>query len=108
MQRAHTVATKLKAKAREAFQQFRVLLRAFVHPEVPWYTKLVCGCAVLYVVSPIQLIPNFIPVIGQMDDVLIIGPSIKLFKRSPPQPALDSLDRPCKPAPPAMATAIPL
>jgi uncharacterized membrane protein YkvA (DUF1232 family) len=65
------------------------MLRALRHPEVPWYAKVVCGCAALYVASPIQLIPNFIPVIGQLDDVLVIGLSIGLLKRSVPSTVLD-------------------
>ena len=88
-QRLQRLTTALKARAGELFKQFRILTRAFVHPDVPWYAKLVCGCSVLYIVSPIQLIPNFIPVIGQMDDVLVISLSIKLLKRSIPQAVLD-------------------
>jgi uncharacterized membrane protein YkvA (DUF1232 family) len=65
------------------------MLRALVHPAVPWYAKLFCGCAALYVASPIQLIPNFIPIIGQLDDVLVIGLSIKFLKRSVPPAVLD-------------------
>ena len=88
-QRLQRLTTALKARAGELFKQFRILTRAVVHPDVPWYAKLVCGCSVLYIVSPIQLIPNFIPVIGQMDDVLVIGLSMKLLKRSTPQHVLD-------------------
>jgi uncharacterized membrane protein YkvA (DUF1232 family) len=88
-QRLQRLTTALKARAGELFKQFRILTRAFVHPDVPWYAKLVCGCSVLYIVSPIQLIPNFIPVIGQMDDVLVISLSMKLLKRSIPQAVLD-------------------
>jgi uncharacterized membrane protein YkvA (DUF1232 family) len=83
------MATTLKARARELFKQYRSVLRALVHPGVPWYVKLVCGCAALYVASPIQLIPNFIPIIGQMDDVLVIALSIRLLKRSVPPAVLD-------------------
>jgi len=88
-QRRRRLATALKARANQLFKQFRILTRALVHPDVPWYAKLVCGCSVLYIVSPIQLIPNFIPVIGQMDDVLVISLSLKLLKRSIPQAVLD-------------------
>ena len=88
-QRRRRLATALKARANQRFKQFRILTRALVHPDVPWYAKLVCGCSVLYIVSPIQLIPNFIPVIGQMDDVLVISLSLKLLKRSIPQAVLD-------------------
>jgi uncharacterized membrane protein YkvA (DUF1232 family) len=79
----------LKNQAGELFRQYRIMLRALRHPGVPWYVKLVCGCAALYVISPIQLIPNFIPIIGQLDDVLLIGLSIKLLKRSVPPAVLD-------------------
>ncbi|MGC1870841.1 MAG: YkvA family protein [Acidobacteriaceae bacterium] len=72
---------KLKAAASQLWKQFRTLRRALVHPGVPWYAKAVCGCAVAYVASPIQLIPNFIPVIGQLDDVLVIGLSLRFLKR---------------------------
>ena len=83
------LATTLKTRAGQLVKQYRTLLRALVHPGVPWYAKLVCGCAALYVVSPIQIIPNFIPIIGQADDVLVIGLSIRLLKRSVPPTVLD-------------------
>lgn len=86
--RQHLI-TSLRAQAVQQFRQFRTMLRALRHPEVPWYAKLVCGCAALYVASPIQLIPNFIPVIGQLDDVLVIGLSIGLLKRSVSSTVLD-------------------
>jgi len=79
---------KLKAAASQLWEQFRTLRRALVHPGVPWYAKAVCGCAVAYVASPIQLIPNFIPVIGQLDDVVVIGLSIKFLKRCVPPSVL--------------------
>ncbi len=62
-------------------QQFRVMTRAFRHPGVPWYAKLAAACVVGYVLSPIQLIPNFIPVIGQLDDVLVVSLGIRLLRR---------------------------
>ncbi len=81
--RRRLIATA-KASVGRLFREFRTLLRALAHPDVPWYAKFACGCAVLYVASPIQIIPNFIPIIGQMDDVLVLGLSIKLLKRSVP------------------------
>jgi uncharacterized membrane protein YkvA (DUF1232 family) len=83
------LGTRLKNRAGELLREYRIMLRALAHPGVPWYAKLACGCAALYVVSPIQLIPNFIPIIGQLDDVLVIGLSIKLLKRSVPPAVLD-------------------
>jgi len=62
-------------------QQFQVVRRAMKHPDVPWYAKLVAGCSVCYVFSPIQVLPNFIPVVGQLDDVLVVTLGLKLLKR---------------------------
>jgi uncharacterized membrane protein YkvA (DUF1232 family) len=79
---------------------------------VPWHAKTVAGCAVLYVISPIQLIPNFIPVIGQLDDVLVVTLAIKFLRRSVPQSVLDECENlapvPLTPAVPAAPIADPL
>ncbi|MGC2403537.1 MAG: SUMF1/EgtB/PvdO family nonheme iron enzyme [Acidobacteriaceae bacterium] len=91
---------KLKTSIREVFRQFKIMRRALVHPQVPWHAKAVAGCAVLYVVSPIQIIPNFIPIIGQMDDVLVVTLGIKYLRRYVPQSVLDECEsgshKPCQ------------
>jgi len=48
------------------------LYRLLRHPMTPWYVRGLLVLPIMYVCSPIQLIPNFIPVIGQMDDVFVI------------------------------------
>ncbi len=83
---------KLKTSLNGIFKQFRIIRRALVHPQVPWHAKAVAGCAVLYVFSPIQIIPNFIPVIGQMDDVLVVTLGIKYLRRYVPQSVLDECE----------------
>jgi uncharacterized membrane protein YkvA (DUF1232 family) len=87
------VTRKLKAAASQLLKQFRTLRRALMHPGVPWYAKAVCGCAVAYVASPIQLIPNFIPVIGQLDDVLVLGLSLRFLKRCCPAEVLQDCQK---------------
>jgi uncharacterized membrane protein YkvA (DUF1232 family) len=52
----------------------------FKHPRTRWYARLVAACAAGYVFSPIQLIPNFIPVIGSLDDVLVLFVGAKVLK----------------------------
>jgi uncharacterized membrane protein YkvA (DUF1232 family) len=86
----HRVVATMKTQSKHLYHQFRIVLRALRHPDVPWYSKGVCGLAVLYCASPIQLIPNFIPVIGQLDDVFVIAMSIKLLKRSAPSMFLEA------------------
>lgn len=47
-------------------------------PRTPWYAKAVLGATVAYAVSPIDLIPDFIPVLGQLDDLVIVPLGILL------------------------------
>jgi uncharacterized membrane protein YkvA (DUF1232 family) len=91
-QSRRSVAEKLKTPIRQFLKQFRVIRRALVHPQVPWYAKGVAGCAVLYVFSPIQLLPNFIPIIGQMDDVLVVSLGIKFLRRCLPVDVLEDCE----------------
>lgn len=83
------LTTSLKIRARQLLIEIRMILRALDRPDVPWFAKLVCGCAMLYVVSPIQLIPNFIPVLGQLDDVLVVGLAIRVLRKYAPPTALE-------------------
>jgi uncharacterized membrane protein YkvA (DUF1232 family) len=43
-----------------------------LHPATPWYAKVIGGLVVAYALSPIDLIPDFIPVLGYLDDVLLL------------------------------------
>ena len=51
---------------------------------VPWYAKLVAGAVAAYALSPIDLIPDFIPVIGYLDDLIIVPLGILLAIRLVP------------------------
>jgi uncharacterized membrane protein YkvA (DUF1232 family) len=48
---------------------YRLVLK---HPKTPWLAKAFLGLAIGYLLLPFDLIPDFIPVLGQLDDVLII------------------------------------
>ena len=50
-------------------------------PRVPWYAKVVAACVAAYAFSPIDLIPDFIPVLGYLDDVIIVPLGILLAIR---------------------------
>jgi uncharacterized membrane protein YkvA (DUF1232 family) len=47
-------------------------------PRVPWYAKVLAACVAAYALSPIDLIPDFIPVLGYLDDVIIVPLGILL------------------------------
>jgi uncharacterized membrane protein YkvA (DUF1232 family) len=65
-------------------RQTRMMKLILKHPEVPWLAKLVAACSVAYIFSPIQLIPSFIPVIGQLDDLAVLVIGMKLLRRLTP------------------------
>lgn len=58
------------------------------HPETPWYAKALGMFVVAYALSPIDLIPDFIPVLGYVDDVLLLPGLIWLAIRLTPAPVL--------------------
>jgi uncharacterized membrane protein YkvA (DUF1232 family) len=45
---------------------------ALKHPNMPFWAKVVCFVAVAYALSPIDLIPDFIPVLGYLDDLILV------------------------------------
>ena len=63
---------KLKALARQLKQELQVYRLVLKHPQTPWPAKLFLGLAVGYLLLPFDLIPDFIPILGQLDDVVII------------------------------------
>lgn len=68
----------------------RVLRRALRHPQTPAWFKLGAALIVLYVASPIDLIPDFIPFVGAIDDVLVLTFGVRwLLSRLPAHIAAD-------------------
>ncbi len=61
------------------------------HPQTPWYAKAMGSLVVAYALSPIDLIPDFIPVLGYLDDVILLPLLIWLTVRLlPPQVLAES------------------
>jgi uncharacterized membrane protein YkvA (DUF1232 family) len=50
-------------------------------PRVPWYVKALAAGLVAYALSPIDLIPDFIPVLGYLDDLVVIPLGVLLMRR---------------------------
>jgi uncharacterized membrane protein YkvA (DUF1232 family) len=57
-------------------------------PRVPWYAKAVGACVVAYALSPIDLIPDFVPVIGYLDDLVLVPLGLLLVLRFIPADVL--------------------
>jgi uncharacterized membrane protein YkvA (DUF1232 family) len=62
----------------------RTLTHVLKHPHTPWAARIVASLSVGYIFSPIQLIPTFIPVIGQLDDIAVLLLGMKLVRRLTP------------------------
>ncbi len=58
------------------------------HPDVPRRAKLAVGFAALWVLSPIDLIPEFLPVIGPLDDVVVVAIALRYAARQVPRAVL--------------------
>lgn len=70
-----------REQAQRVQREAHVYYFAFKHPRVPWYAKLIAVCSASYLFSPIQLIPSYIPVIGFLDDFLVLFVAAKLLQR---------------------------
>jgi uncharacterized membrane protein YkvA (DUF1232 family) len=75
----------LKAKAKQIKQELTALYLAYRHPDVPWYAKVFIAVVIGYAISPIDLIPDFIPVLGYLDDLILIPAGIALALKMIPK-----------------------
>src|SRR5258705_645284 len=62
----------LKQWARQIKHELYALYLAYRDPRVPWYARLFAAGVVAYAFSPIDLIPDFIPVLGYLDDLVLV------------------------------------
>jgi len=72
MNKESTVLQQIKSKARLLKREAFVLYFAYKDQRVAWYAKLFAICVVAYAFSPIDLIPDFIPVLGYLDDIILV------------------------------------
>ena len=79
------VMQSFKQLAKKLKQETYTVYLASIDYRVPWYTRTIAAIVVAYAFSPIDLIPDFIPVIGYLDDLLIVPLGIwLLLKMIPP------------------------
>ncbi len=73
--------TGLADRARAIRRETYALYLACRDPRVPWYAKVLGGAVLAYALSPLDLIPDFIPVLGYLDDLIIIPLGLMLVRR---------------------------
>jgi uncharacterized membrane protein YkvA (DUF1232 family) len=72
------VIARLRAWAQSITRDVHALYLAARDPRVPWYAKALAGAVAAYALSPIDLIPDFIPVLGYLDDLILVPLGILL------------------------------
>ena len=80
---------KWSKKAHDLSADSYALYLAARDPRVPWYAKLLAAVVVAYAVSPIDLIPDFIPVIGLLDDMIIVPLGLALSLKMIPREVME-------------------
>jgi uncharacterized membrane protein YkvA (DUF1232 family) len=77
---------RLKAAARKLKTEIAVLGVVYRDPRTPWYAKALIAVVIAYSLSPVDLIPDFIPVLGYLDDLILVPLGISLaIKLVPPE-----------------------
>lgn len=81
----------IKAKVKELKKETIVLAHALVDKRTPVLAKIFAAMTVAYLLSPIDLIPDFIPVLGLLDDLVLVPILIKTTVSLIPKSLLDEL-----------------
>ena len=76
---------KVKRRAKSLKTEIRAVYIAYTRHRLPWYAKALAALVVAYALSPVDLIPDFIPVLGLLDDIILLPLGIALLiKLIPP------------------------
>ena len=77
-----------RERARRLKVELFALYLAARHPQTPWYAKLVVAGFVAYAVTPVDLVPDAIPILGLIDDLIFVPLAIAAAVRFVPSPVL--------------------
>ncbi|MBA7644195.1 hypothetical protein ES703_51932 [subsurface metagenome] len=80
---------KWKQKSRHLKIEIYALYLAYRDPRVPWYAKAFVALVVGYAFSPIDLIPDFIPVLGYLDDLVLIPLGVAVALKMIPEKIME-------------------
>lgn len=81
--------SQIKQKAKEIKKEIGALYLAYKRPDIPFYTKLVLIIVIGYALSPIDLIPDFIPILGYLDDLILVPLGIAFAVKLIPRDIMD-------------------
>lgn len=87
------LSDRLKRWARSLKRDALTLWLAARDPRTPWAAKAFCGAVAAYALSPIDLIPDFIPVLGWLDELILLPLAVAVVVRMIPPPLLAEFRR---------------
>lgn len=93
---------RLAQWARRLRRDLMVLFLAARHRLTPWYAKALAAFVVGYALSPIDLIPDFVPVLGYLDDLVLVPLGIALVIKLLPPAVLESCRQEAELRPPSL------
>jgi uncharacterized membrane protein YkvA (DUF1232 family) len=72
---------RMKAATKHLRREVLVMYLALRHPDTPWYAKVLALAVVAYAASPIDLIPDPVPVLGYLDDIILVPLGVMAVRR---------------------------
>jgi uncharacterized membrane protein YkvA (DUF1232 family) len=82
---------KKESLASRIKNEVSVYRRVISHPRCPRLARVCLGAAVAYALSPVDIIPDFIPVLGYLDDIIILPALVLIALRSLPEGLVDEV-----------------
>jgi uncharacterized membrane protein YkvA (DUF1232 family) len=82
------MVARWKTRARQLKAELYAIYLAYRDPRVPWYARVIAALVVGYAFSPLDLIPDPIPVVGYLDDLILLPLGIALVLRLIPAPVM--------------------
>ena len=76
---------KWKRRAKQLKIEIYAIYLAYKDPRVPWYARIFAACVAAYAFSPIDLIPDPIPILGYLDDLILIPLGVMLALKMIPE-----------------------
>lgn len=86
---SNKLSSKLKEWAKSLKTDIPAVFLSLKNKRTPWYAKVVAFVTIAYALSPIDLIPDFIPFFGYLDDLLILPCLVALFIKLVPKDVFD-------------------
>jgi uncharacterized membrane protein YkvA (DUF1232 family) len=86
IEKEEEIKSKVKGPLKRYFEDIKLffsLLKDFIsgeYTEVPWFTIAAITVSLLYVLNPVDVIPDFIPIIGQIDDAVVVSVCLMLIE----------------------------